>query len=285
MPWPVHPVSMFGRISPGDIEYLIIAGGGGGGSSSLSNGGGGGGGGGGGYLSSISGETSGSNSSLLPVIGLAYSTSYSLQVGAGGAQNANGSASIFHTTTATGGGKGGFSPGSTGTGGNGGCGGGGGSLANGTLNRTENSRGTGILGQGFNGGDGWDDNGGESRCAGGGGGGAGSAGGQASQNTAGTRGLGISSSVTGISISRALGGTGGRQGSGTGTAGSANYGNGGNGGLVSGGAGGSGTIFLRTKLGITATFSGGVAKTTSTVGTQIVHIVTAAGASDTVTFS
>ena len=52
-----------------------------------------------------------------------------------------------------------------------------------------------------------------------------------------------------------------------------------------GGAGGSGVIILKIPNSRTANFSGGVSQTNSTIGDYKHYIVTAAGVSDTVTFS
>lgn len=66
-----------------------------------------------------------------------------------------------------------------------------------------------------------------------------------------------------------------------------NTGSGGGGGYVgfgSSGSGGSGVIYLKYPVGYTATFSGGVTQTTTTIG-SFKHVkITAAGPSDTVTF-
>jgi hypothetical protein len=52
-----------------------------------------------------------------------------------------------------------------------------------------------------------------------------------------------------------------------------------------GGTGGSGIVILRYPSSLTATFSGGVTQSTSNVGGNKVSTITAAGVSDTVTFS
>ena len=51
------------------------------------------------------------------------------------------------------------------------------------------------------------------------------------------------------------------------------------------GSGGSGVVILRIPSAYSATFSAGVTQTSATVGTDTVYTITAAGASDTVTFS
>ncbi|MDC3347448.1 hypothetical protein OAW32_02565 [bacterium] len=66
----------------------------------------------------------------------------------------------------------------------------------------------------------------------------------------------------------------------------ANTGGGGGGGAASslGGNGGSGVLYLKYPVANTATFSGGVTQTTTTIG-SFKHVkITAAGPSDTVTF-
>ena len=83
-------------------DYLVVAGGAGGNSSS------GGGGGAGGYRTS--GGTSGANTSAESALSLTGGTSYTVTVGAGGANtgstSSNGSNSTLHTVTSIGGGKG-----------------------------------------------------------------------------------------------------------------------------------------------------------------------------------
>jgi hypothetical protein len=51
-----------------------------------------------------------------------------------------------------------------------------------------------------------------------------------------------------------------------------------------GASGGSGVVIIRIPSTYSATFSAGVTQTSSTVGSDTVYTVTAAGASDTVTF-
>jgi hypothetical protein len=75
--------------------------------------------------------------------------------------------------------------------------------------------------------------------------------------------------------------------------GTANTGGGGGGGGYNftsgvtsrGGAGGSGVVIIRVPSFYAATFSAGVTQTSSTVGGDTVYTVTAAGATDTVTFA
>jgi hypothetical protein len=198
--------------SGGEIEYLMIAGGGGGGSTH-----GGGGGAGGGLIGTESSSRAGS---------------YMVTVGAGGAGDvrASGSAArgssgslselrpwLNHTTTAStaggGGGGCGYSNSVTGsisaTGHGGGSGGGGGPFSAGGARA--------VSGHGNNGGSGGNNG---QAGHGGGGGGRGGAGGNSSQGTAaghlqgtsGAGGAGIASTITGVSVTYAGGGSGGRWG-------------------------------------------------------------------------
>ena len=210
----------FTALEPLTIEYLVIAGGGSGGS------GDGGGGGAGGYrtgsLSGINGQT------------------YAVTIGAGGAAipgtsspGNNGSNSVFDSITSIGGGGGGR----TGAGSNGGSGGGGGGS-----NATNSSGGTATAGQGFNGGAG-----GSSSGQGAGGGGAGGAGPKATALLENPGGIGLESSITGISVIRAAGGVGDSS-SNPAASGMANTGTGGNGRDASAGTsggGGSGIVIVR----------------------------------------
>jgi hypothetical protein len=54
---------------------------------------------------------------------------------------------------------------------------------------------------------------------------------------------------------------------------------------VTGSSGGSGIIILSIPEANTATFSGGVTQTSTTSGGRRIYTITAAGASDTVTFA
>jgi len=218
------------------VEYLVIAGGGGGCV---------GGGGAGGYRSSVVGQLSGGNSTAESKITLS-AQGYTVLVGAGGLgrQNAagnqgfpGGTSSAFGiSATGGGGGGGGARTGAHNAGVAGGSGGGGHFTGGG---------GAGISGQGFAGGAGEGSN-----SSGGGGGGAGGVG--AGANTR-TGGAGLSSNITGSSVSRAGGGGGISGGSATsgggagGVAGTANTGGGG-GGSQNGLAGGSGIVIIRYPL-------------------------------------
>lgn len=251
------------RQIPFFIDFLVAAGGGGGVNSV-----GGGGGGAGGYLSSISGELSGGNSSpLAPISALSGAAStYLISVGGGGTGTSGADSSISLSgvplVTAKGGGY---------------DGGIGGSAAGGSINRGV-SLGLAVANQGFNGSTGGASvsvpvpephwicpiNPAHSKCVGwypgmttttydggGGGGGAGSAGTSNSSSNGGNGGNGIASAITGSSTYRCGGGGGfagtngsnGSNGLGTGTANS-----GGGGG--SGASGSSGVVYLRIPASI-----------------------------------
>ena len=236
----------FTMYSAGNVEYLIVAGGGGGG---LGSGGAGG----------------GAGGMLTGTMSLAVGT-YTIEVGAGGAENTKGNDSSFNSQIAEGGGYGAYQNQSPDTGGNGGSGGGGaGSGGSGTYS----TGGSGTSGQGNDGGRGYKY---DYRDGGGGGGGAGAAGGDGSAVTeglGGNGGNGIQSSINGTATYYAGGGggscyrnptlsSGGNGGGGAGgrgyysaadprlngTPGSANTGGGGGGGRY-GAAGGSGIVIIR----------------------------------------
>jgi len=160
---------------------------------------------------------------------------YSITVGTGGAgggtaqaNGTNGNNSVFSTITAYGGGGGGYGkqggePG--GNGANGGCGGGGGAAT------TVGAGGTGS--QGGNGA------GGASSGNGGGGGGAG---GNAANDGSATGGIGTANSISGTSVTYAVGGNGGVKGTSKGSY----YGEGGHGNFPSGGeSGNAGIVIIR----------------------------------------
>ena len=259
------------------VDFLVIAGGGGSGT------GGGGGGGAGGYRASFNSEASGGGGSSESSLNLSIGTTYTITVGSGGngstgASTTSGddssiSGSDITTITSIGGGIGANGANYSGPGGfastTGGSGGGAG-----MNNNVAGSAGTSN--QGFAGG--------ASPASGGvgagGGGGAGAVGGDASNSPgdqAGDGGVGVASTITGSSVTRAGGGGGssnivGRQGAGglggggdgsdetplEGGAGSVNTGSGGGGGWYnpntgSGGNGGSGVVILRLA---TANYSG-----------------------------
>jgi len=182
-----------------DLQYLIIGGGAGGGSQH------GGGGGAGGYINSYSTESSGDNTATASTITVTSGTSYTVEIGAGGAaQNGGGTSefasngnsgndTIFGSYTAIGGGAGGNWQNHVGV--NGGCGGGG---------ATHNGSG-GTGSQGGNGGTGSN----VTLHYAGGGGGAGANGVTGVNGKAGNGGDGLSSSITGTPTVRAGGGGGG----------------------------------------------------------------------------
>lgn len=275
----------FSSGTPLTVNFLVIAGGGGGGSDQ------GGGGGAGGYRTSAG--TSGGGASAESALTLAVATNYTLTVGAGGtgspantAGGTSGSNSVFSTITSTGGGRGGN--GNADTAQTGGSGGGGGAQTSSQVGKA------GTANQGFAGANGSTPNAG-------GGGGAAEVG-----NTDGSRtgGDGVASSITGTSVTRAGGGsggsnngttvTGGDGGGGTGTGnntsgstGTANTGGGGGGGGSTagvgngaGGNGGSGIVIIKfpdfyaisVSAGLThsTVTSGGFRVTTFTAGTGTV---------------
>jgi len=228
-------------------DFLVIAGGGGGaltGSGGLSYGGGGGGA--GGYRTSAG--TSGGGGSAEPQLTLGKGVSYTVTVGAGGASDISGSNSVFSSITSIGGG------GINGINGLTGGSGGGGTPNSGT-------GGSGTANQGFAGG-----NGPASLGTGGSGGGAGGLGNNGVVGIAGTTtgGLGVASSITGSSVTRAVGGAGGQSNAdANGAAGGANTGTGGggsgvnSGGSQTGGAGGSGIVIVKYPDTVTITNPGG----------------------------
>lgn len=263
--------SQAGPLGPFSIDYVVIAGGGGGGGDLA------GGGGAGGYLASSTTVSGGAT--------------YTVTVGAGGAagggsrqsttqNNTNGNNSVFASITATGGGKSGSywassQPETQGK--NGGSGGGAGA----NDSAPGRNGGTGVSGQGTNGGVG-----GYSPHYGGGGGGGASSGGASAAGTTvgGNGGNGTASNITGSSVTRGGGGGGGSYylpgssnssgGSGgggngwgatagTATAGTANTGGGGGGGgyantgETAGAAGGAGVVILSYPNTVTLANPGG----------------------------
>jgi len=251
------------------VDYIIVAGGGGGGAG-YSGGGGGGGGGAGGYRSSISNESSGGGGLPENTFQAIANSSYSITIGAGGAgaiYNGNlavsgtsgNSSTAFGITAVGGGGGGGQDTNGISGGSGGGAGGFGGS--------PKQTGGSGTINQGYAGGGGTD-------VYGGAGGGAGSA---ASTTTAG---LGIASSVTGSSVTRATGGS--YQNS---TAGTANTGNGGSGSrtTTNSGNGGSGIVIIKFPDSRNITVGAGLSSTNTSLGGFKIYTFTAG--TGTVTFS
>jgi hypothetical protein len=271
------------------VNLLVIAGGGGGGAANTTttNAGGGGG---GGYIES--------GITTFGEIILSTGKTYRVTVGAGGpggtsgGQGTNGSDSYFGLNYALGGGGGGGS--TTGAGRAGGSGGG---SATGASIGTATSR---IYQIGNNGGQG---NNGLTDDPGGGGGGAGGVGGTPTAiQPRGFGGIGVNSTITGISVQRGGGGGGGVDGGfivagyggggdgGIPTAGTVNTGGGGGGAgyiaaALNGAAGGSGVIIIKYPLNYSASFTAGVTQSTSTSGSFKITTITAAGSNDTVTFS
>jgi hypothetical protein len=239
------------------IHYLVIAGGGGSGSYTGSGGGGGGA---GGYRT---------NTGYSVLAG----TSYSVEVGVGGTTSGsaptNGGNSIFDTITSTGGGAGGAYSGGYVNGAAGGSGGGAygnAGMAGGAASPAgQGNPGGNITGNIWEG------------AGGGGGAGTAGAGGVAGstspQSTSGAGGNGLSSSITGTSVTRAgggggasvygsdaNGGTGGGGNGGSGTSGAINTGSGGGGG---GGNGGSGIVILKYPDTKTITIGSGLIASTA----------------------
>ena len=271
------------------VDFLVIAGGGAGGIY-------GGGGGAGGYRNSYSTETSGGGGSSEASLLFTPGTVYTIGVGAGGTgtttrTNAGGagtgssiSGSNISTITSAGGG-GGAGDQSGGGATQGGSGGGG--AYSSSVSPTGAS---GTANQGFAGGNGA----GSPNYGCGGGGGAGAIGSNGTGSVGGNGGAGLSSSITGSSVSRGGGGGGGAQnnasggtataGGGNGSSGSngsngtANTGGGGGGTDLpnTSGAGGSGVVILRMP---TANYSGTTtgSPTVSTSGSDTILVYNASG--------
>ena len=228
----IHTFLSDGTFTPNsafNVEYLIVAGGGGGG-----NAGNGGGGGAGGLLANGAYDKS------------ITAQAYTIVVGDGGAVDVQGGASSALGISATGGGYGGKS--SSTDGGAGGSGGGGGYTTDG---------GSGIVGQGYDGGD--IVSAGNPNYGAAGGGGASEDGSNGAGTYGGDGGDGVSNDITGSAVYYAGGGGGGCNeipdgagglggGGDAGDAGTANTGGGGGGfGNLSGDAdaGGSGIVIIR----------------------------------------
>jgi hypothetical protein len=237
-----------------NVEYLVVAGGAGGGTNG-GNGNGGGGGGAGGYRSSVIGESSGGGSSAESLFYISSGTSSPVLVGAGGAGSTSrasfsvsGSNSVFSSITSIGGGGAGgdtISPTAL-SALSGGSGGGGTGGSGGVYPNTPRSGGSGTANQGFAGGSTIVPD--QSNPYGGaGGGGAGGAGTNNTISAGSAGGVGVSSSITGASVTRAIGGKGGDYAAGAAASASANTGSGGAGGNFTGngGNGGSGVVIIR----------------------------------------
>ncbi|CAB4127553.1 Concanavalin A-like lectin/glucanases superfamily [uncultured Caudovirales phage] len=177
-----------GPITPYSGNYLLVAGGGGGGAGTATITGGGG---------ASGGYRSGS-------ITYVPGTTYTVNVGSGGASSTNGSnstiVSSISTITSVGGGLGGYIATAGGSGGSGG----------GSSGQTANGAGSGTSGQGNNGGAGST---GSTVYGAGGGGGAGAVGSAGSATFAGNGGAGSSSTILGSTTYYAGGGGGGGVGS------------------------------------------------------------------------
>ena len=256
------------------LEYLVVAGGGGGGRTGT-NYGSAAGGGAGGYRSSIVAEGSGGGSVAEDRLAFSLGQSFNIEIGAGGNGGGStygtvvsGSDSSFGTIVSTGGGRGADPGGTTPGGVNAESGGSGGGATSG------NSPGSGTAGQGYSGGSGSGGN-----YTGGGGGGAGSPGSSGVVGSApasgGLGGSGLSSNVTGSSVTRAAGGPANVQNA-------PGAGNTGNGGSCSQ-PGGSGIIILKYPSSYTLSASVGISSSTATLGDYKVTQFTAG--TGTVTFS
>jgi hypothetical protein len=250
-------VSSLGNIDNNEIDYLVVAGGGGGGKSESgsASGDGGGGGGAGGVI-------------VQSGVAIAAS-SYTVEVGNGGAGMSNGQNSSFSGSVAYGGGRGGTDEGSNNTASdNLGIGGGSGGGAASVCNSPGASGGSGTPGQGNSGGS---TNGCNDRH-GAGGGGAGAVGGNGNDLGDGSGGTGIANSYANGVDTYYGGGGGGGAGGNISNRGAAGNGGGGNGGTIrnagsngtantggggggagagtaaNGGAGGSGIVVIRYPL-------------------------------------
>ena len=283
------------------VEYLVLAGGGGGGAA-LSGDRYAGGGGAGGYRSSIAGESSGGGASSESALALSLGT-YTVTVGAGGADSAKGSNSVFGTITSLGGGAGTDSSGASG-----GSGGGARPVSSGSTT----PGGIGTENQGFDGGSGRLEL--SVQVGAGGGGGAGQVGqnggssADSTVNKGGIGGNGVASAVTGSSVTRAGGGGGasgagyyaaggtgggGRGASGGDTSGSlagtenTGGGGGGSGNLNPGKAGGSGIVIIKYPVDVTFTADPGLTHTTDfvTFAGGVFNVTQFTAGTGTVTFS
>jgi len=270
------------------IEYLVIAGGGGGGAQQATNGSGGGGGA-GGYRTNKTGQTSGGGASAEPSFYASQGATFTVTVGAGGATRANASAqagadgsnSVFAVITSLGGGGGGSQITET-SGRTGGSGGGGKAYV-----ATDNG-GAGTTGQGYRGGR--SNTGGQEGGAGGGGG-AGGVGQTGTTNGLGVAGIGVSSNITGSSVTRAVGGEGGDKGNVVVAAGGgANTGGGGGGGsngnTTTGPNAGSGVVIIayETKYPAITTIGAGLTYSVDTSSRTGYRVYTFTAGTDTVTF-
>ena len=289
-------------VSAFQIQFVIVGGGGSGaglwGAANMASSGAGA----GGYVSNVTGENTGGGLSATSIMYIAPSINYKVSIGAGGSgqgtQNQNsgyeGNASYFNNLVAAGGGaaQSYLQMHSQGRSIKGGSGGGRGTYINHAGISTQG--GSGLIGQGFDGGNVQQVYNGAANATGGGGG-AGAAGGNGSSNTGGDGGAGVATSISGSSVTYAGGGGGaGYSGNGSGGAGggadgvgatngnsgSANTG-GGAGGMYNtntsnryGGNGGSGIVILRYPNTYTISQSG-LTLSTATTGNDKVTTITA----------
>ena len=256
-------------------DFLVLGGGGGSGASggsSRDNLGGGGGAGGlrTSFGSASGGPGAGGGSPAEAKTGILTGTSYTVTVGAGGAEGAytgnngvfgfNGGDSVFSSITSLGGAGGG---GRAAAGLNGGCGSGGG------MSSSNYPGGTGSAYQGFDGANG------ANLTSGGGGGAAANAGGTGG-------GAGLSVSITGASVSYGPGGNGGNQGDNADPSHAVNSGGGGMAGRFNA-PGQSGIVIVRYPNTYTVTVGAGLTSSTATDGSDKVTTFTAG--TDTISFS
>ena len=276
------------NLPPLTVSYLVVAGGGGGGAQANSGGGGAG-----GYRNSYLTELSGGGQSSETPLTLSTSTDYTVTIGSGGlgatTSSTNGTAgsnSVFSTITSIGGGYGGHLSNSGGSGGSGGGGGYSGSNSGGSAV-------TSPVIHGYSGGSGGPS--GAANYGAGGGGGAGGAGSAGTSSASGDGGLGLASSITGASATRASGGAGGGNadtpqvsaGGGSNNQSNATANTGGGGGGASnlptpatsiGRNGGSGVVILRYSSVYTITVGAGITQSSGspfTEGSDKVSVFTA----------
>ena len=285
------------------VQYVIVGGGGSGGSIYGGANMGASGAGAGGYVSSVIGENSGGGLSAQQTLYAAPSTNYPVSIGAGGAADSSGTkqesgyignTSYFNNIVANGGGaaQSYVQKHDKGRQVSGGSGAGRGTYINHAGISTQG--GSGLIGQGFDGGNVQQVYNGAANATGGGGG-AGAAGANGSSNNGGNGGAGVATSISGSSVTYAGGGGGGAystQGTGgagggadgiknsNGNSGTANTG-GGAGGLYStdtsqryGGNGGSGIVILRYPNTYTISQTG-LTLSTATDGDDKVTTITA----------
>ena len=285
-----------------NINYLVVGGGGGGGGYFR-----GGGGGAGAVRTNWNNENQGGGQSCAAAKSISIGTAYSIILGAGGAGVYNSAGNTGGTSTfddiVSNGGTGGarYERNAPTNSGNGSGGGGGGWTGTG-------GQGGGAGTYGYAGGNG--SNSGSTQCGGGGGGAAAQGQSGGGGGTDGDGGAALANTITGSSVDYAGGAGGGNYGGGNQTIGGgagapgggqgsggapgqnasiANRGSGGGGAggsNVSGGNGSAGVIILRFPSIYTATFTGGVTSSSTTVGTETIFTITATSdSSQTVTFS